>query len=114
MNWRWYVRPDLSPEALLSRGELVSDGTRVRVVRFQLGNRTYYRKEACGERLGRLLDRVVHGGVWCSMPEQEARNLKLLERDGFRVVQVMAAGSVFRKGMPVSGVMVSVALDAPA
>lgn len=113
MNWRWYVRSDLSSEALLSQGEVVSDGARIRVVRFQLTGRTYYRKEACGERLGRLLDRVARGGGWCSMPEQEARNLMQLEKDGFQVVPVIAAGSAFRYGVPVFGVMVSVALDAP-
>lgn len=113
MNWRWHVEPGLSGEKLWCRGDVVSDGDRIKVVRFHLDGRTYYRKESCRERFGRLLDRVCGGGQWCSMPEQEARNLGLLVSEGFRVVPVVAAGSVFRFGIPVKGVMVTEGLDFP-
>ena len=113
VNWRWYVGPGLSGENLWCRGDVVSDGERIKVVRFQLDGRTYYRKESCNERFGRLLDRIFGGGQWCSVPEQEARTLGQLVTEGFRVVPVVAAGSVFRFGIPVKGVMVTEGLDFP-
>lgn len=113
MSWQWYAEPEISQEELWSPGDVVSDGKRVKVVRFHLDGRVYYRKESRGERFGRLLDRVARGGGGCSMPEQEARNLEQLAYDGFLVVPVIAAGSFFCAGMPLQGVMVTAVVDAP-
>lgn len=113
MSWQWHAGPEFSQEGLWSPGEVVSDGERIKVVRFHLDGRDYYRKESCGERFGRLLGRVARGGGWCSMPEQEARNLEQLACDGFRVVPVVTAGSFFCSGVPVQGVMVTAAVEAP-
>ena len=113
MSWRWHVSSGLSQKELWCQGEIVSDGDRVKVVRFEVDGCVYFRKESSSEQFGRLLERVTAGGSWCSMPEQEARNLNQLDSEGFCVVPVVAAGSHFRFGLPVKGVMVTAALDAP-
>ena len=75
--------------------------------------RTLYRIESFNGRFVRLQDRIFGGVQWGSVPGQEARTLGQLVTEGFRVVPVVAAGSVFRFGIPVKGVMVTEGLDFP-
>jgi hypothetical protein len=117
VNWRLNVPGALGDEQvaqlLQAPGEVVSGKPgAVQVVRLQQDGQVFYRKQAPAEPVSRLLARFLRAGHWCSLPELEARTLQQLKTQGFSVIQVLAAGSAWRWGRPVAGVLLSAALEA--
>src|SRR5690606_14975387 len=117
MNWRLSVPGALGDEQvarlLQAPGDVISGKPgAVQVIRLYQEGRVCFRKQAPAEPLPRLLARFLRSGHWCSLPEMEARNLQQLKTHGFAVIDVLAAGTAWRWGRPVAGVLLSAALDA--
>lgn len=117
MNWRLSVPGALGDEQvarlLRAPGDVISGKPgAVQVIRLHQEGQLFFRKQAPAEPLARLMARFLRGGHWCSLPELEARNLQQLKTHGFAVIEVLAAGTAWRWGRPVAGVLLSAALDA--